>query len=315
MSNYSDSSFLRDENSSWYKAYSMVTPGSKVLDVGCSIGTFGSVLIAEKQCTVHGIELDKKDFETAKTNLHKVFRLNVEHDALNELDNDYDFIYFGDVIEHLVTPEGSLRRMLPFLKDGGRLLFSVPNMTHLLVRLMLLEGKFEYGNTGLLDRTHLHYYDYDFLQRTLNEAGFEIETNDPMLKDLPEAVIAEQLAKVGLEPTKAFIDFTRTTHASVYQFVGAAKKITGKAPKLEPLRISSPVDVFQTYFDNTTKYYEDTIVNLKQQVKEVERAYKAEVRNRDRTIQELQGQLDRIVNSRGWKFLETARKVTRRKKG
>jgi methionine biosynthesis protein MetW len=313
VSNYSDSSFTKDPNSSWYKVYKAIKPGSKVLDVGCSSGNFGQVLIDKKKCVVHGIEIDKNDLVEAKKKLHKVFDYNIETDNLSGLDKDYDYIYFGDVIEHLVHPEKTLARIRPLLKHDGRLLFSVPNMTHLLVRLLLLQGKFEYGNTGLLDRTHLHYYDYDFLQRNLNEAGFEISAIDPVKKDLPEEVIKAELAKVGLKLTKEFLDFCRTSHASYYQFVGQAKVVPkNKLPKLTELAVSSPIDIFQTYLQQTSKYYEDTITNLTDQIKEQEdlrREGRLRIEPLEQENSQLKAEISAIKSSRAWKLIKQAARL------
>jgi len=300
MSNYSDSSFSKDDpNTPWYKIFKLIEPESKVLDVGCSSGNFGEVLIKEKKCIVHGIEIDEGDFKKAKQKLTKVFDYNVETDELDGLDNDYDFIFFGDVIEHLVWPAGTLARIRSYLKDDGKLLFSVPNMTNILVRLMLLQGKFEYGRTGLLDQTHLHYYDYDFLQNVLNQAGFEIEILDPIKKDLPDKVITAELAKVGLKSTKKFEDYTRSTQASIYQFVGQAKK--ANPARSRPLEISSPIDVFQEYMDATEAHYEAEMEHLK-----------ANLQNLEKQNHLLQARLSRITNSIVWKTAVKARRAQKR---
>jgi SAM-dependent methyltransferase len=301
MSQYSDSKFTKDDNSSWYKIFKMINPGSKVLDVGCSSGNFGEVLIREKGCVVHGIEIDSQDRAEANKKLNKVFGYNVETDDLSGLDRDYDFIYFGDVIEHLHWPSPTLKKIGGYLKQDGGLLFSVPNMTHLLVRLKLLEGKFEHGETGLLDKTHLHYYDYDFLQSTLNTASYELALFDPVLKDIPKEIIEEELAKVGLKATKKFLDFTRSTQASIYQFVGQARKVeTDKLPKILPLQFSSPADIFQDYLDRTTKHYQQTIVN-----------YKKNQRSLKRENDALRSQLKAITESTTWKAVDKARKLKR----
>ena len=289
MSNYSGSSFSKDdENTPWHKIFELIEAGSKVLDVGCSSGNFGEVLIKEKKCIVHGIEIDEGDFKKAKHKLTKVFDYNVETDELDGLDRDYDYIFFGDVIEHLVRPVDTLARIRGYLKDDGKLLFSVPNMTNILVRLMLLQGKFEYGQTGLLDQTHLHFYDYNFLQSVLNQAGFEIEVLDPIKKDLPDKVIADELAEVGLKSTKKFEDYTRRTQASIYQFVGQAKKASPARPR--PLEISSPIDIFQRYMNDTETHYSAEIEQLKTNLQNLERQNRV-----------LQARLNRITNSIPWK--------------
>ena len=48
-STYVDVMFKQaDENYGWTKLFELFTPGSKVLDIGCSSGNFGKALIEEK---------------------------------------------------------------------------------------------------------------------------------------------------------------------------------------------------------------------------------------------------------------------------
>lgn len=264
MSNYSESKFSEDPNSSWYKAFNYIKPGSRVLDIGCSSGTFGRVLIQEKNCVVDGVELDKGDFDEAKKHLRKVYRLNIESDSLELLTDTYDFIYFGDVIEHLVTPGRTLKRIKTLLKPTGKIVFSVPNMAHLSVRLMLLAGDFTRGETGLLDKTHLHFYTFTELQRVFREGGYEIVNMDPVLKDLPRELVNQQLADIGLKNNKATMEFFNSTDASIYQYVGICQPAT-TTPKTYKLDTVSPVDLFQTYLDNTIKHYKAVVAHKEQE--------------------------------------------------
>jgi 2-polyprenyl-3-methyl-5-hydroxy-6-metoxy-1,4-benzoquinol methylase len=256
MSNYSDSKFSEDTNSSWFKVFNYIDSGTKVLDIGCSSGNFGKVLIDKKKCVVDGIEPDQADFDEARKKLRNVYQLNVETDDLSLIDDRYDFIYFGDVIEHLVHPVETLRRVRTLLKEDGAIVFSIPNMSHLSVRLMLLGGKFMYGETGLLDKTHLHFYTHQEVQRVFSEAGYAIVDLDPVLKDYPKEILEEELKAVGLSITQKFIDFAASTEASVYQFVGIARPGAKKNAISKKLDIVSPVDKFQIYLDQTKEYYE-----------------------------------------------------------
>lgn len=258
MSNYSDSKFSRDENSSWYKVYNFIKPGTSVLDVGCSSGNFGEIIIAEKDCKVDGIEIDEQDYKEAKKKLNNVYRLNIETDDLSVIKGKYDYLYFGDVIEHLVTPIPTLKRVKKLLKKEGKIVFSIPNMAHISVRLMLLGGKFEYGETGLLDKTHLHFYTYDELQRVISSAGYEFYKLDTVKKDFPESVLEKELIKVGLHSTKDFVEFCRSSDASIYQYVGLLSP-TISPPKKVKLNVSSPIDIFQTYLDQTTEFYKKKV--------------------------------------------------------
>ena len=264
MSQYSDSHFSEDSNSSWYKVYSLIKPGSKILDIGCSSGNFGEVLINKKDCIVDGIELDDADYKIAKTKLRNVYKLNIETDDIKFIKDRYDYIYFGDVIEHLVYPSKSLEKVKSLLNSSGSVVFSIPNMSHISVRLMLLSGQFNYGKTGLLDDTHLHFYTHSLVQRVFTEAGYTITKLDPVLIDYPKDLIDQELAKLGLKSTKEFINFISTTEASVYQFVGSAAPTNTKSQK------SKVLDKFKLYLDETRKYYEDLLKNNNAHIKKLE---------------------------------------------
>ena len=72
--------------------------------------------------------------------------------------NSFDYIILGDVLEHLVEPRNLLMRFIPYLKQSGMFLCSIPNIMHTSVLFPLLfEGKFDYKDSGILDRTHLRF--------------------------------------------------------------------------------------------------------------------------------------------------------------
>lgn len=262
MSNYSDSHFDEsNKNTSWYKVYHSIPSNSKVLDVGCSSGNFGEVLINKKSCTVDGIELDKKDAKEASKKLRKVYVRNIETDSLKDIKKDYDIIYFGDVIEHLIDPVSALKKIQEHLKPNGRIVFSIPNMAHISVRLYLLRGDFEYTETGLLDKTHLHYYNLDEVQRVFAEANMELDKIDFVEKDYPRAVIKDYLAKMGLTASEKFYKRAQDPDAAAFQFVGSAKKAS---KKLKPRKLADfgPIDMFDTYHTNVVNGYEQRIKDL-----------------------------------------------------
>lgn len=307
MSQYSDSAFTEDTNSSWFKAFNYITAKSSVLDIGCSSGHFGEVLIDRKKCIVDGVELDKNDFETAKKKLRNVYRLNIETDDLSAIEQKYDYIYLGDVIEHLVHPIESLTRIKGLLKPTGKLVFSIPNMSHISVRLMLLKGDLIYGKTGLLDVTHLHFYTHNEVQRVFSGAGYVISELDPVLIDYPEELVAKELGFVGLEVTDKFMGFARKTEASVYQFVGYAQPQSNKTPKNKTLGIVSPVDKFQLYLNETKKYYEGLLHSNTQHIDKLELLTKDLSDELDQT----KHKLEKSISNRTRKLLKKVRKPSR----
>jgi SAM-dependent methyltransferase len=83
-----------------------------------------------------------------------------------------DLILCLDVLEHLVEPGEVLARLTARLSHGGTVIVSLPNIAHLSVSLpLLLRGRFEYRDAGILDRTHLRFFVRDSAIALLNQAG------------------------------------------------------------------------------------------------------------------------------------------------
>jgi hypothetical protein len=62
-----------------------------------------------------------------------------------------------------------------YLAPKGKVVVSVPNIAHLVVRLMLLAGHFEYMDRGILDRTHLRFFTLRSFRRFLVQGGVRVE--------------------------------------------------------------------------------------------------------------------------------------------
>lgn len=94
-------------------------------------------------------------------------------------ENEFDFIYFSEVIEHLPIPGHiALERLRKALKPTGRLLCTTPNLYRLRNAVFLVLGKrifdnFQYPtNRGC---GHILEYSANHLRWQFEMAGFEIE--------------------------------------------------------------------------------------------------------------------------------------------
>ncbi|MCC6685431.1 MAG: glycosyltransferase [Fimbriimonadaceae bacterium] len=147
-----------------------------ILEVGCANGELGAQLIQSRRCEFWGIELDESAATVAKKKLTHVIKGDVEALDYSLLPRDYfDCLIFGDTLEHLVDPESVLVRLKPHLKIGAHLIASVPNIGHWTVVLELLNGEFEYGDSGLLDRTHRRFFTPASLRKALWRCGFTVK--------------------------------------------------------------------------------------------------------------------------------------------
>jgi len=147
-----------------------------ILEVGCGAGATGALALREGKCgTYIGIEMFAAAAAQAAKALTAVHVGNVDTIELPFAPETFDILICGDVLEHLVDPEASLRRLIPLLKRGGQVIASVPNLAHWEVVLGLVRGRFDYTDQGVMDRTHLRWFTPRSLRRLFESAGFEAE--------------------------------------------------------------------------------------------------------------------------------------------
>lgn len=176
----------------------MVAPGGRVLDVGCATGYLAEPLSADK-CRVTGIEMDAAAAEKARTHCVKVVTGDAGDPAVLRTAGDgFDTIICADILEHLADPWTVLRTLREMLVPGGQLLVSVPNVAYWRMRWDLLMGRFNYTDTGLLDRTHLRFFTVKTFRETAQACGFDVNemiVNDGGLPGFPHPVDWDRLPR------------------------------------------------------------------------------------------------------------------------
>ncbi|MHB0929468.1 MAG: class I SAM-dependent methyltransferase [Candidatus Nanopelagicales bacterium] len=172
---------LSVKNNSHTLAYDLIMADCKgkarILEVGCATGYFGKVL-KEAGHEVWGVELNPVAALEAERWLDQVYVGSIQAFLANpgKTHLQFDYIVFGDVLEHLVDPQAILLACHTILKPAGAIVASIPNIAHLAVRVMLLEGRWEYANLGILDNTHLRFFDKRAVIRLFNDTGYFIKS-------------------------------------------------------------------------------------------------------------------------------------------
>ncbi len=158
---------------------SRFVPDNKtVLDVGCSTGYLGRLLL-KKGCTLYGIEGNPLAAGKAAEIYREVWVLDLDGFAgIKGTHPLFDIIVFGDILEHLKDPKRLLQQMRGLLKDDGRVIISLPNVANWSMRFHVLRGKFDYVPYGVLDETHLRFFHPDSAGEMLENAGFLIVDMD-----------------------------------------------------------------------------------------------------------------------------------------
>jgi 2-polyprenyl-3-methyl-5-hydroxy-6-metoxy-1,4-benzoquinol methylase len=199
--------------------------GRRLLDVGAADGILSGSL-TQAGWRVTGIESDPALAEAGRTHCERMLVTDLDRE-LPDLDEPFDAIVYGDVLEHLVDPLRTVTGLHRWLAPAGRVVISVPNVAHLLIRFSLLVGRFDYFDRGILDRTHLRFFTDRSLRRLLGAAGLVIvrrtATAVPLYQVVPAAWHGRLLAAVHAVSAACSRAFPRLLG---YQFVVVAERGT-----------------------------------------------------------------------------------------
>lgn len=155
----------------------LLPPGRMtILDLGCGEGATLAWLKGIDRCAEGvGIELSESSALQAREIVDRVFVADIERDEVAFPADYFDCILCLDVLEHLQDPWCVLRKLTGWLKANGTLVASIPNVRYRSVVLDLaLRGKFDYTDTGIMDRTHLRFFTRSSAVALLQSAGLTV---------------------------------------------------------------------------------------------------------------------------------------------
>ncbi len=163
--------------------YGSVNPGvlsrvpsdsQRILDVGCGSGVLGRVLKEQRPARfVAGITHSELEAAEARERLDQTIVADLETFDFGELGR-FDCVICSHVLEHLRNPVQVLARLRPILAPGGTILIALPNVLYWRQRLQFLMGRFRYTRGGLMDDTHLIFFDWTTARDLVNQAGLRL---------------------------------------------------------------------------------------------------------------------------------------------
>ncbi|MDP3732456.1 MAG: methyltransferase domain-containing protein [Candidatus Omnitrophota bacterium] len=171
--------------------------GGRVLDVGCGPGVFAEELL-KSGYEVWGIDISEEMVKLAERKMQEkgirgIFHFNTgDIESIDFPDKYFDFVLCVGVLEYLKEDSRALNEVRRVLKDGGKAIFTVPNIASpfsLLERLSVIILKFIFRilkvcginvkkpQESLLFRSDLHdrYYLPWRFNRKLLKSGLKIE--------------------------------------------------------------------------------------------------------------------------------------------
>lgn len=156
--------------------YNIIEDNKLCLDIGSADGLLGKNLILNKSCVVDCVDNDINNLNKCINNGYRksyLFDLDVDNIIIQDL---YDVIILGDVLEHLKSPENLLIKLHECLKKDGLIIVSIPNVAFIINRANLLFGRWNYTKYGILDYTHLKFYTKYSFQKMLSSCNYKISS-------------------------------------------------------------------------------------------------------------------------------------------
>lgn len=261
------------------------TKSLNILEIGCGTGaTLLEIKSRYKNSNVYGIELNENVCEITKNNCDLIIG-NIENIDLPYKNDFFDYIIFGDVIEHLNNPWEVLDRIKKYLKKDGFLIASIPNIMHVSIVKELIKGNFTYTSSGILDKTHLRFFTLKEIQRLFESNNYSIKSIqavNTILSDEEENFIDQMCMLCGEDLRQQY---------KAYQYIIKVNKVIDYSKydneemiklKYYLMRIDNNLDIENSikYILNLYKKYGDEFINDIEYLLNVAIIKKEEVLNR-----------------------------------
>ena len=153
-----------------------VTPGTRVLDVGCGDGALMAALRENKQADARGMELDPHNVAMCVARGLSVIQGDADVDLLFYPDASFDYAILSQTLQTTKRPDLVLDELL---RIGRRAFVSFPNFAHWRVRLSLLWGG-RMPVTRLLpvawyETPNIHHVTIDDFRSLMTDKGVKVE--------------------------------------------------------------------------------------------------------------------------------------------
>ncbi|MDZ7817327.1 MAG: methyltransferase domain-containing protein [Aliarcobacter sp.] len=112
---------------------------------------YSQKIYAVELCEVSNFDLKRNEFEE--------FIIGNIEDINLPYEEYFDVIICADVLEHLINPDLVINKLKKYLKKGGIIISSIPNIReYTVLKTIFIDGNFKYESAGILDQTHVRFF-------------------------------------------------------------------------------------------------------------------------------------------------------------
>jgi methionine biosynthesis protein MetW len=114
--------------------FSIIEPGSRVLDLGCGEGELLYPLVRDKHVRAQGIELNDKAIQECVKKGLSVFQDDIENSLREFPDNSFDYVILNQSMQEVRKADCVIHEAL---RIGNRVIIGFPNFAYFKSRSML----------------------------------------------------------------------------------------------------------------------------------------------------------------------------------
>ena len=232
-------------------------PTGKVLEIGCAGGATGKNLKERLPVQSYvGIDISPEAADMAKNHLDRVIVADIEKtDLASEYGlkpGEFDLLLALDVLEHLYDPWDILAELSYYVKPGGYVVASLPNIQNITIVQDLIKGNWQYQDAGILDATHLRFFTLEASKKMFSGAGLTIKSIEHVINP---SLDMEKVTEAGNKYRQGNLEIANLSKKELlnlftYQYILIAQKVSStEALNAASAKSATPVgDLLSPHF-------------------------------------------------------------------
>ncbi|MGC9366460.1 MAG: class I SAM-dependent methyltransferase [bacterium] len=195
----------------------LIEDNTTVLDIGAGNGILTELLrFKYSNVIIDGIEKNRYGGNISRSKYRNFYQGDAQN-FFNIFQNEqYDYIVLADIIEHLTDPYTLLKKLVNSIPVSTKIILTTPNISFGAVRISLLHGDFDYTDSGILERTHLRFFNIKSLKLMLKKLDVYTELIINLQRNYLKSEI--NLRKYKFEFVN-FLKLKKDVYSSTYQFL------------------------------------------------------------------------------------------------